>query len=102
MLVFFNNIHKKHISLIALELSADTQYEYKTLVLLKTQTSPAATAYLHKPLFFFCFVKQFHFKPIFVWLLILQCDCIKPLLVHMSAEEKQNFNRVIRSSLASP
>lgn len=43
--VFFHNTHKKHISLIAL--SADKHYEYKTLVLLKTQTSPAATAYLH-------------------------------------------------------
>lgn len=50
--VFLNNTHKKQISLITLQLSADKHCEYKTLLILKTQMSPAATAYLHNITFF--------------------------------------------------
>lgn len=60
LFVFFNIIHKKPYHLW---LSADRHYEYKTLVLLKTQTSPAATAYLHKPVILFASWNYFTSNP---------------------------------------
>lgn len=95
-----NNIYMKYISLITCSSVQINILNTKLLYFLKDQLC------LQLPLiytnhFFFCFVKLFHFKTTFLWLLILQCDCIKTITHPYVCRRKNIYNQVIHSSLSS-